>query len=110
MKKFFLVLSLCLMTAAPVWAHHPMSRPRPPVFHVGGVPHGHRIHHGDSGIYFLSGLAGAAVGSLIVGAQYQNQNRTDNNERCFVVISKSSGNVTKKCVSGSGYDEVVYVD
>lgn len=108
MKKFFLVLGLCLVTVTPAFAHHPVVHSRPPVHHEVIVHRNVPKHRVGSGIYFLSGLAGAAVGSLIVNSQYQGQ--TESNDRCFIVVSKSTGNVTKKCVSGAGADEVLYVD
>ncbi len=107
MKKFFLAGLLCLLTAMPTEARPPKHFGHPPKIHK-MAPHRHSVRHVGSGIYFLSGLVGATVGSLIVGNQHQN--RFEDNDRCLVLVSKSTGKVTKKCITTGANTEVVYVD
>ncbi len=90
--------------------HHP---PHPPVVHV--VRH-HPRHDLAWGV--LAGVTGVALGSYVVANQardvvYQpNQYYPEIDKKCFVMVSKSSGKVTKKCVNAADNEdtEVIYVD
>lgn len=79
------------------------------------------VHHRHDyvPVALAAGIVGTAVGSYIAANQYRNtviqQGQyypPENDKQCFVVVSKSTGNVTKKCVNVSDDNnyEVLYVD
>lgn len=87
------------------WRHHP----------VRVVKH----HHDYVPAAFIAGVAGATIGSYIVSNQYKdviiqpNQYYPpENGKKCFAVVSKSTGNVTQKCLDTSDNTdyEVLYVN
>lgn len=113
--KIFGVAFLAVLMMCPDFAYaRPWHRPpHPPVVHV--VRH-HPRHDLAWGV--LAGVTGVALGSYVVANQardvvYQpNQYYPEIDKKCFVMVSKSSGKVTKKCVNAADNEdtEVIYVD
>ena len=114
MKKLLSLIIAFSILATPV-----MAKPKP---HHGGNHHRpapQRVikHHDDSWVPFAGlaiGLTGAAL-ALASNNQpsYTNVTYIDDtpNKKCFVLISKSTGKITKKCLTDNyGNDEVVYID
>lgn len=113
MKRFAPLLALLAFIAAPVQA-------RP--FHHGGRPHHpaptvvYKSHHDHSAaplIALASGLVGFAVGTAAAApAVYTTTTYGSvpvNPQQCYTVVSRSTGNVTRRCVSG-GDNQILYVD
>ena len=99
-----IVLGMC--GNAQAFPRHHGPHPLPP------APRRVVIHHGgsDAAWSFLGGMLGAAAAGVYVAANQQNYYPIDE-QQCYVVVSKSSGNITKKCVStGINGAEVLYVD
>ena len=111
MKKFILTLLAVVMFTAPVMArpnkHHnlPSKHPAPVVVH-----HSHKPkHHVEALSTLAAGLIGFTLGNISSNStNYTNYTITNTGQECFVVVSKSSGNVTQKCVEGN--NQVLYVD
>ena len=106
MKKFLLCLIALSLLATPVAAkpfHRPHHRPAPIVIH--------KHHHGDFGAPLLalsSGIIGFAIGASTTPQTQTVYYTPADDKQCFAVVSKSSGNITQHCVSGS--NQVLYVD
>lgn len=107
MKKLFICALALSLFSTPV-----LARP----FHHGGHYHRpakvivHHSHHGEPLLAVASGLIGFAVGTATANAAqpvYTNYVAQDD-KQCFVVVSKSSGNITQRCVNGD--NQVLYVD
>ena len=99
-----IVLGMC--GNAQAFPRHHGPHPLPP------APRRVVIHHGgsDAAWSFFGGMLGAAAAGVYVAANQQNYYPIDE-QQCYVVVSKSSGNITKKCVStGINGAEVLYVD
>lgn len=115
MKKFLVCLTLALLICAPVQArpfHHGGGhhRPAPAVIYKS-----HR-HHSDTPLIALaSGLVGFAIGSAAAAAAPVTYHTTyavpANTQQCFAVVSRSTGNVTQRCISSyNGDNQILYVD
>lgn len=114
MKKFWVVLLGVLLlsgTAEARW-HHGHG-------HWGPVRVVHHRHDYVPAV-LAAGIVGTAVGGYIAASRYRDAAvqpgqyyPPENDKQCFVVVSKSTGNVTKKCVKTSDDNnnyEVLYVD
>lgn len=118
MKKFGVVLLMLLISVSAAEARY---------WHHGGSYWRRGYHHRDHIPVVAAGLAGMAVGGYVVSNQYRNtiiypnQYRNtiiqpnqyyppEDEKQCFVMVSKSTGNVTKKCVNSSNNYEILYVD
>lgn len=106
MKKFLLCLIALSLLATPVAArpfHRPHHRPAPVVIH--------KHHRGGLGTPLLAlstGLIGFAIGASTAPQTQTVYYAPVEDKQCFAVVSKSSGNITQQCVSGS--NQVLYVD
>lgn len=108
MKKLLLALiAFCLLTspayAKPKAHHFSPHKPAPTIIH-----HSHKGHHIEPIATIAAGLIGFAIGNASATANYTNYSATTDDKECFLVVSKSSGNVTQRCVDGS--NQVLYVD
>lgn len=56
---------------------------------------------------FWGGLVGSAIGSYIVASQIQPQVRST--KHCYIMVSRYTGRVTKKCADAEVYD-ILYID
>lgn len=119
MKKLGVVLLTLLMSVSMAEARY---------WHHGGSYWRRGYHHRDHiPVVVAAGVAGMAVGGYVVSNQYRNtfiqpnQYRNtvvqpnqyyppEDEKQCFVMVSKSTGNVTKKCVNSSNNYEILYVD
>ena len=106
MKKFMLSLLAITLISSPVTAkpirHH--HRPAP-----AKIIHHHKSHHNEPLAFVAAGVLGFALGNIISYSSGQtNYTVTTNDKECFLVVSKSSGNVTQRCVDGD--NQVLYVD
>ncbi len=110
MKKFILTLLAVVVFATPSTArpnkHHPLKKPHSSVV----VHHSHRPKHRIEPLSTLAaGLIGFTLGNISSNSTgYTNYTVTNTGQECFVVVSKSSGKVTQKCVDGN--NQVLYVD
>ena len=110
MKKFILTLLAVVMFTAPAMArpnkYHTSSKHLAPVV----IHHSHKTkHHIEPLSTLAAGLIGFTLGNVVHNStSYTNYNTTNTGQECFVVVSKSSGNVTQKCVEGN--NQVLYVD
>lgn len=111
MKKFILsLMAISLLAtsaiAKPVKPHINNNHSRPAQVRV---IHHHKSHHPEPFVFAAAGLLGFTLGNII--SQSSNQttyNVINGDKECFVVVSKSSGNITQRCVDGS--NQVLYVD
>ncbi|MBQ9235571.1 MAG: hypothetical protein IJ184_03805 [Alphaproteobacteria bacterium] len=115
MKKICVLVLMSLMLASPAYAR-------------GGHGGAHHYHHhfhyrpmryaGDVAVGVLGAAAGFALADAIVSA---NRPRTtvvesapkvyiaEPENKCYTVVSRKKGTVTRKCVSDTG-DDIIYVD
>ncbi len=111
MKKLLIIALAVLFSAAdvsaapfrPLFPHH-----RPPIV----LKHSHK-HHVEPLIVAAAGVIGYAVGNAISSNRPTNGNNYvvyENPQKCFVVVSKTTGNINRRCVNGNNNDEVLYVD
>lgn len=112
MKKLLIIMIAVLCCATDAFAspfHHRISHHRPAIV----LKHSHK-HHVEPLVAVAAGVIGYAVGSAISSNRPAvNQNYAVYEpapQKCFVVVSKSSGNVNRRCVNGDYNDEVLYVD
>lgn len=111
MKKLLAVLTLVLLSSASAQAwpfHHGRGhhRPAPTI-----VYKSHHHHFNAPLIALASGMAGFAVGSSMVSAAPGHYTVTSDTRQCFAVVSRSTGNVTQRCISSpNGDNQVLYVD
>ncbi|MBE6452256.1 MAG: hypothetical protein E7012_02050 [Alphaproteobacteria bacterium] len=111
MKKFISALIALSLLSSPAMAkpskHHIDKHHHKPA-HV-RVVHHHKTHHTEPLAFAAAGLIGFTLGNIISYSSGQNNYIVSNDEKeCFLVVSKSSGNVTQRCVDGS--NQVLYVD
>lgn len=108
MKKILLTLMAVCILSSPAYArpkgHH--FRKHTPIKTV--IHHSHKGHHIEPIATIAAGLIGFAVGNAAASTNYNNYSVVANDKECFLVVSKSSGNVTQRCVDGS--NQVLYVD
>lgn len=115
MKKLLMLLVLTMLVSTPLQArpfHHGGGhhRPAPAVIYKS-----HHHHSGTPLIALASGLVGFAVGSAAASAAPVTYSTTyavpANTQQCFAVVSRSTGNVTQRCLSSyNGDNQVLYVD
>ena len=112
MKKLLVVLLLASMISVPAQArpfHHSGGHHRPFSKIV------YKSHHHSVAplVALASGLVGFAIGSATAAPIKQTTTYTlpVNTQQCFAVVSRSTGNVTQRCVSNyNGENQVLYVD
>lgn len=109
MKKFILSLITASLLISPAMAkpakHHinPHHKPAPV-----RIVH-HKSHHAEPLAVATAGLIGFTLGNIIYHSSSQaNYNTTNDDKECFLVVSKSSGKTSQRCVDGS--NQVLYVD
>ena len=114
MKKMASLLIAALLLCSGNVTARPWHHPQPPARH-----HVDRHHHGDgAALGILTGISGVAMGSYIIANQsrevvyHPNQYYPEFDKKCFVMVSKKSGQVSKKCVNTSDREDtdVVYID
>lgn len=111
MKKLLIVVLVVLFCAADVSAapfHHRGHYHRPQIV----IRHSHG-HHIKPLVVAAAGIIGYAVGSAISSNRPASNNNYvvyENPQKCFVVVSKTTGNINRRCVNGNNDDEVLYVD
>lgn len=112
MKKFLVILMACMVATAPAYArgwHH-----RPGVhYHVHHHGHGHRVGNVILGTFAGLALADAIVASTrprVVEVQRPRVYIAEPENKCYTVVSRKKGTVTRQCVSDTGDDDIIYVD
>ena len=109
MKKFILSLITASLLISPAMAKpvkhliNPHHKPAPV-----RIVH-HRYHHTEPLAFAAAGLIGFTLGNIIYHSSSQtNYNINNDYKECFLVVSKSSGKTTQRCVDGN--NQVLYVD
>ena len=108
MKKFLLCLALLSIISSTAVAkpfHHPLPprphRPAPIIIHD--------RHHAETPFVALaSGLIGFVAGAATATPTTLYTVNVPQNQQCFAVVSKSTGVVSQRCLSGD--NQVLYVD
>ena len=73
------------------------------------VIHHYKAHHSEPLAFAAAGLIGFTLGNIISYSSGQSSySVTPSDKECFLVVSKSNGSVTQKCVEGN--NQVLYVD
>lgn len=106
MKKTALILLACMLAVSPAYARG---------WH-GGHHHHHIGHHIGGAV--LGTFAGLALADAIVSSTrprvvHVAQPRVyiaEPENKCYTVVSRKRGTVTRQCVSDTGNDDIIYVD
>ena len=114
MKKLIIALMVCMAMAAPAQARGGWHGG----WHGGGF-HYHTHHHGGRhfGNVVLGTLAGVALADAIVAStrprvvqvQQPKVYIAEPENKCYTVVSRKKGTVTRQCVSDTD-DHIIYVD
>lgn len=116
MKKLAIILMACVLAASPAYARGGHHGGWYGGWHGGGV-HYHTHHHGRAGGVILGTLAGLALADAIVAStrprvvqvQQPKVYIAEPENKCYTVVSRKKGTVTRQCVSDTD-DDVIYVD
>lgn len=115
MKKLCILLLASLMLATPAYARGG--------YHHGGNSYHHHFHYrpfryaGDVAVGVLGAAAGFALADTIISSTRPrvvevSQPRVymaEPENKCYTVVSRKNGTVTRKCVSDTD-DDIIYVD
>ena len=115
MKKLAVILMACVLAASPAYARGGHGGWYAG-WHGGGV-HYHSHHHGRAGGVILGTLAGLALADAIVAStrprvvqvQQPKVYIAEPENKCYTVVSRKKGTVTRQCVSDTD-DDIIYVD
>jgi len=117
MKKLAIVLIACMMAAAPAYARGGHGGWYAG-FHGGGM-HYHSHHHGGRvGSVIFGTIAGLALADAIVASTRPRVVQVSQpkvyiaepENKCYTVVSRKKGTVTRQCVSDTDSDDIIYVD
>ena len=116
MKKLCILLLASLMLATPAYARGG---------HHGGPSYHHHFHYrpfryaGDVAVGVLGVAAGFALADTIISSSRRPQvvevsqprvYLAEPENKCYTVVSRKKGTVTRKCVSDTDGDDIIYVD
>ena len=111
MKKFLLCLALLSVISSTAVAK-PFHHPLPPRTHKPApiIVHDRHYHAATPFIALTSGLIGFVAGAATTASTPTTVYAAtqQSNQQCFAVVSKSTGVVSQRCLSGD--NQVLYVD